>query len=158
ALRKRAGFLLTLLAFSGMAVCPGLYFRPHYFILFLPVVALLAGAATAVATDLPLRPGRFAWLGVLAVCLAVPLCSERDFFFQLPTPEANRLVNGTNPFPESIKIGEYIRSQSSPDDKIAVLGSEPQIYFYSKRLSATGYIYTYALMEPQPYAHQMQEE
>jgi len=68
------------------------------------------------------------------------------------------MVNGTNPFLESIKIGEYIRAQSSVSDTIAVLGSEPQIYFYSRRHSATGYIYTYGLMEPQPYAHQMQQE
>ena len=37
-------------------------------------------------------------------------------------------------------------------------GSEPQIYFYSHRHSATGYIYTYPLMEPQKYARQMQSE
>jgi hypothetical protein len=39
-----------------------------------------------------------------------------------------------------------------------VLGSEPQIYFYSDRHSATGYIYTYGLMEPQKFASQMQQE
>ena len=39
-----------------------------------------------------------------------------------------------------------------------MLGSEPEIYFYSHRHSATGYIYTYALMEPQKYAQQMQQE
>src|SRR5437588_744467 len=95
---------------------------------------------------------------LFAVCLAWPLWSEADFFFQRPLAEANRMINGTNPFPESVKIGEYIRAQSTPSDTIAVLGSEPQIYFYSKRHSATGYIYTYGLMEPQPYAHQMQQE
>jgi hypothetical protein len=57
-----------------------------------------------------------------------------------------------------MKIGEYIREQSGPEDTIAVLGSEPEIYFYAGRRSATGYIYTYGLMEPQPYAHQMQQE
>lgn len=50
------------------------------------------------------------------------------------------------------------KAHSRPDDTIAVLGSEPQIYFYAQRHSATGYIYTYALMEPQKYAKQMQEE
>ena len=39
-----------------------------------------------------------------------------------------------------------------------MLGSEPQIYFYSNRHSATGYIYTYGLMEAHRYATQMQEE
>ena len=43
-------------------------------------------------------------------------------------------------------------------DRIAVLGSEPEIYFYSGRKSATGYIYTYPLMEKQAFAHHMQQE
>jgi hypothetical protein len=38
------------------------------------------------------------------------------------------------------------------------LGSEPEIYFYSGRRSATGHIYTYGLMEPQPYALAMQRQ
>jgi hypothetical protein len=51
-----------------------------------------------------------------------------------------------------------LREHSSPDAKIAVLGSEPEIYFYAQRHSATGYIYAYGLMEAQPYARQMQDE
>jgi hypothetical protein len=39
-----------------------------------------------------------------------------------------------------------------------VIGSEPQIYFYAKRRAATGYLYTYPMMEPQPYARRMQDE
>jgi hypothetical protein len=41
---------------------------------------------------------------------------------------------------------------------VAILGSEPEIYFYAHRHSATGYIYAYPLMEPQPYAEKMQKE
>ncbi len=51
-----------------------------------------------------------------------------------------------------------MREHTEPGDTIAVLGSEPEIYFYSHRHSATGYIYTYGLMEPQKYAQQMQQE
>jgi hypothetical protein len=160
-LRAQAGFLITFAFFSALAVCPGFYFRPHYFILLLPAVSLLAGGALVAALD-SLRTRtytvRLATILFFALCLAWPLWSEADYFFGRPLAEANRMVNGTNPFPESVKIGEYIRTQSTPADTIAVLGSEPQIYFYSKRRSATGYIYTYGLMEPQPYAHQMQQE
>src|SRR5205807_1451503 len=45
ALRPRASFLITFAFFSALAVCPGFYFRPHYFILLLPAVSLLAGMA-----------------------------------------------------------------------------------------------------------------
>jgi hypothetical protein len=41
---------------------------------------------------------------------------------------------------------------------VAVVGSEPQIYFYSGRRSATSYIYTYPLMEPTQAAGKMQQE
>jgi hypothetical protein len=159
--RSRASFVITFALLSVLAVCLGFYFRPHYFILFLPALSLLNGAALAgvfksLLTDSP--PCRFAVLAIFAGCLVWPLWREHDFFFEIPLAEANRLINGTNPCAESIKIAEYIRAQSDATDTIAVLGSEPQIYFYSQRRSATGYIYTYALMEAQPYAHRMQEE
>ena len=67
-------------------------------------------------------------------------------------------VYGNNPFPESLRIARYLEDHTTPDQKIAVFGSEPQIYFYAHRHSATGYIYTYPLMEPQPFASQMQTE
>jgi len=57
-----------------------------------------------------------------------------------------------------IKVAEYVRHHTDPSDTIAVGGSEPQVYFYSHRHSATGYIYTYPLMEAQTYALQMQGE
>ena len=68
------------------------------------------------------------------------------------------MIYPDNPFAESVKIADYLREHTSRDDTIAVLGSEPEIYFYAQRHSATAYIYTYGLMEPQKYARQMQEE
>src|SRR5262249_32944574 len=50
------------------------------------------------------------------------------------------------------------RNVTPPDARIAVLGSEPEIYFYADRQAATGYIYTYGLMENQPYAGEMQKQ
>jgi hypothetical protein len=61
-------------------------------------------------------------------------------------------------FPDAIQIADYIKSQTSPESQVAVLGSEPEILFYAGRRSPTGYIYTYGLMEPQPYASRMQRE
>ena len=71
---------------------------------------------------------------------------------------ACRYMYFPNPFPESIAIAEYIRNHSAPDSTIAVLGSEPQIYFYAHRRSATSYLYTYSLMENHKYALTMQQE
>jgi hypothetical protein len=55
-------------------------------------------------------------------------------------------------------VANYIQRNSRKDQRIVVIGSEPQIYFYSHRHSSTSQIYTYPLMEPQPFARQMQED
>ena len=64
-------------------------------------------------------------------------------------------------------ISRYLHEHMTDSDTLAVLGSEPEIPFYSRRHSATGYIYTYGLMEvkpsaegvkPQPLAETMQRE
>jgi hypothetical protein len=51
-----------------------------------------------------------------------------------------------------------LKANTPTGASIAVIGSEPEIYFYAQRHSATGYIYTYALMEDQSYAKRMQQE
>jgi dolichyl-phosphate-mannose-protein mannosyltransferase len=161
--RSRLGavFLVSFLASSLVALSAGFYFREHYFIFTLPAVSLLCGLAISTLSDFVTcgsRLVRFTPVVVSCVALSQPILGERKFYFDVSAAEACRIAYGSNPFPESIKIAEYLRDHSNASDTIAILGSEPQIYFYSRRHSATGYIYTYALMEAQSYARRMQEE
>lgn len=156
-----ATFLWGFLIFSALALCPGFYFRQHYFILVLPAVTLLAGAAISTLLHvLANQPIAFQLipLCLFAASITLPIAREKTFFFSLSPVEASREIYSTSPFPESIKIADFVRDRTSANDTIAVLGSEPQIYFYAHRRSATGYIYTYGLMEQQEFAHQMQME
>jgi hypothetical protein len=145
--------LTGLLAASILAICPGFYFREHYFIVVLPALALLAGVLASQGG----RAGAVA-LALIAASAAVYAVRERSFLFSMSGTQLVRTTFGTNPFEEAVAIGKYIRERTGDADTIAVLGSEPEIYFYAGRRSATGYIYTYPLMEPQPYAHAMQAE
>jgi hypothetical protein len=159
--RARGMFLNTFFVFSVLALCVGFYFRPHYFFLVMPAVALLSGAATAnVPKFFAKRRGfvRVIFLSLFGVALSWPILQERNLLFALSPVAASRFIYGECPFPESARIGEFIREHTAPDDTIGVLGSEPQIYFFAHRHSATGYLYTYGLMEPQKYAHRMQLE
>jgi hypothetical protein len=65
---------------------------------------------------------------------------------------------GRNPFPEAIAVSDYIRTHSNEDAQVAVLGSEAEIYFYSRRRAATGYLFVYGLMENHRYANAEQGE
>ena len=158
-IRPSIGFLGGFLVFAFLATTPGLYFRPHYFIVLLPAMSLLAGAAiTAAASFIQSRGLRFIPPALFGIALAYPMVKESDLFFASSPVDACRMLYGTDPFPESVRIADYLRANSIDQDTIAVLGSEPQIYFYSRRHSATGYIYAYSLMESHKYARRMQEE
>jgi hypothetical protein len=156
-------FLFGLLIFSFLATSPGLYFRHHYFVLLLPAVALLAGAAVAsadllLAASVPARLRRRFPLMLLFLAAAFGLYREKNYFYFRTPQEVSRTLYGSNPFPEAPEIARYLSQHTARGDRIAVLGSEPEIYFYADRLAATGHIYMYGLMEEQPYAERMQEE
>ncbi len=160
--RSQVSFALGYLLFSFLAVCPGFYFREHYFILMLPAVALLSGFAVAWVIDW-LACRKLGWLAAGPVLVFLGVCSysiasQADFLFKLDAETACRSVYAPNPFPEALKIADYIRDHTPADARIAVLGSEPEIYFYSRRHSASGFIYTYGLMEEQKFASSMQQQ
>jgi hypothetical protein len=151
------GFFLV----SALAVVPGLHFRPHYFVLLAPALALLTGTFAQDATDF--FRSRFKLIGpipllMFALFFVKGVARERILFFQMTPLEASHSIYGDQPFPETIILADYIRAHSSPDARVAVLGSEPEIYFYSHRRSATGYIYTYPLTEHQPFVQEMQQQ
>jgi hypothetical protein len=161
--RRKSPFVVGFLIFSFLAVCPGLYFRPHYFILLLPVVALLTGLGVSLIARLVSR-GRipafrnFVSAIIVFIALCEPLYKGREILFELTPWQVSRRIYGLNPFPESLEIGRFIKKNSTKDDSIAVFGSEPQIYFYAQRHSATGYMYTYQMMGKYDFALRMQNE
>jgi len=156
--RTRLKFVIGFLLFSFLAVTPGLYFREHYFVLLLPALALAVGMAVAVLQSMPSRWMKIIPVVLLAGALAWGVWCQRLAFFQLPLPALNQALYRFNPFVECTVAAKYIREHSATDARVAVIGSEPEIYFYAGRHSATGYIYTYPLMEDQPFAATMQRQ
>ncbi len=158
-LRAQLLFLSGLLLVSVAAVAIGFYFRPHYFILALPVQGLLSAVAVrhcsqwAGLSRLP-KIIRQLLLGLFLLTTLSLAAMEISIYHT--TNQINPRIYEGNPFHEAREVGRYIREHSAPDARVAVVGSEPEIYFYSQRRSATGYIYTYALMETHPFADQMQ--
>ncbi len=153
-------FAMLLLIFSVLAITPGLYFREHYFVLLTPAIAIFAGLAMdSMARFFP-RGSRSTLAAILiaAAALTPGLYQERQILLFSTPDEASREIYSMNPFAESVVIAEYIKTHSKAGDTIAVLGSEPQIYFYSRRASATPFIYAYPLMENHGLALKMQKE
>jgi hypothetical protein len=164
--RVHLPFLAGLLVFSFLTVCPGFYFRGHYFILFLPAVAIAAGVGFDCFSKIPvfstgMAPRYFRRPFIILAGLAVigfSLYPQRWHLFKYTPTQACLYHYGQEPFVYSVQVAEYVKENSSPDDTILVLGSEPQIYFYSQRRCATRYIYVFHLMDNNQYVAAMQNE
>jgi 4-amino-4-deoxy-L-arabinose transferase-like glycosyltransferase len=152
------GFCLT----SALAVCPDFFFRKHYFLILLPALALLAGAAISGLQKLWTQ--KCPAIAYVIIVVATVFTLSGVWFIQplheviRGTSDVKHGLYGPDPLPEAEIVAQYIRENSPPDAPMAVLGSEPEIYFLAHRHSASGFIYTYALMESQPFALQMQRQ
>jgi hypothetical protein len=159
--RAHGGLVASLVLFSTLAVCPGFYFRPHYYILLLPAAALCTGIGVSAVrqTLLGKRFGIFlAALPLLyfAVTFVMGVRSQYKEFFRLEPVALFRQIYGPVSYPEAVDVSTYIRGHSEPQETVAVFGSEPEIFFYSGRHSATSYLYMNPLVEKQSFAVQMQ--
>jgi hypothetical protein len=162
-IRRQTLFVVVFGVFSFIGVAIGLYFRTHYFVMALPAFAILLGAAVvamqrAMRFQILMDVFKSLPLILFAMAFSWVIYYQSLSFFQWSPSLNGRVIYGLDLFEESIAAAQYIRDHSAPDARIAVVGSEPEIYFYAHRHSATGYIYTYALMEAQPHAHEMQKE
>ncbi len=158
--RRSRAFLAAFGLFSALAVTPGFYFRPHYFVLLLPAASLFCGVGLLRAAELlapRLRaPAAAVLLAGLAAMLGAGALRRAPELFSYTADQTSHAVYQQEFFPEIREVGLFLRERADPEDAIAVIGSEPQIYFYARRRSASGYLYTYPLMEPQPFASEMQ--
>jgi hypothetical protein len=160
---KKRIFLFGFVAAAIASVFPGLVFRGHYFIGAMPALALLIGAGPSFAFWLIRAKSKwrvFGWpiLLLFPMAMVQGINNNRAIFFALTPPEASVAHYSSELFIEARKVGEYLRSRASPGARIAVIGSEPEIYFHAHRQSATGYLYMYPLIEKRPNTVQMQLE
>jgi hypothetical protein len=161
--RAHGGFVAGFFVTSALAVCPGLYFRPHYFILLLPAVALCAGIAVECAgreldgrrcTSLAFVP-----LLLFAIAYVVSIRGQWKTYFHLdPAALSRKLYNDGEAFPEDVAVADFVKAHAGPGDELGIIGSEPEICFYTRLRCTSGYIYMYPLMERQRFAKQMQHE
>jgi hypothetical protein len=162
-LKANKVFVLFFALFSFLSICPGFYFREHYFVTLLPAVSILVGifieflGSRGIASFKPVVL-KFAAIAIFTASALPGIIDQSGYLFKDDPIKLSKTIYGPNPFTESLQVAGFIKSRSLGTDKIAILGSEPQIYFYSGRASATGHIYTYGLMENHPYALAMQKE
>jgi 4-amino-4-deoxy-L-arabinose transferase-like glycosyltransferase len=142
-------WLIAGFAAAGLAsIIPGFRFYGHYWLQLMPAVALLCGAAVQGLEHLagrraPIRPGHAAVIAtvLVAVVAAEALARDLDYFRGRNTARIVRDVYGTNPFLEAQLVGTFVRERMLPDERLVVIGSEPEVYFYADRRCPSRHAY-----------------
>lgn len=132
----------------------------HYYILVMPFWALICSQAIKMlASEQRLTIlGKYKLSIVASVILFIMIFPFR-IQFGLTAKDLNLWVYGTvNPFIEAEEVAGEISKITENNDYIFVAGSEPEIYFYSKRLSPTRFVITYPLNITSKHQERYQKE
>jgi hypothetical protein len=152
-------FALGYFIASACALSSGFYFRQHYFIVILPAIGLFTGIFIEfVVQRLKILKSPNVPLIILSGLVLITLYTSRKYFFSYAPKVVCAIAYWGNPFNEAPEVAKFIKDNTKDTDKIAVLGSEPEIYFYADRRAATGYLYTYPLVDKQPFNQIMQDQ
>lgn len=151
--------LTIVFSLSFLAVCPGWHFRPHYFQLIFPFAALLMAYGWTVF-DFKINYGaiRLSKFNLLGLSLFLSISMQFNYFFIYSPQQFIRSLYSNEFFTETREIGNFLKQNTHPNDKIGMYGNEPQIWFYAQRQAASAYLYAYPLTETQPFAAQMTEQ
>lgn len=148
-------------AFSFLSFIPGLRFYTHYFITFLPAWCILIGMGVFNLGDVLkmwIPQYKTVVFSLFLGLMVFTIYQHRSYYFNPDPTEVLRATYGFNPFPESKIIADYINERSTETDQMVVLGSEPQIYFYTNLKSPSRHRYTEYLSNPTPLSLQFQKE
>jgi hypothetical protein len=147
------GFIASILATSL-----DLMFRPHYYVLILPFVSVFCAYTLE---RLAMSRSHHARKALLSALLIVGICGysyQHLCASELNLPPDLLTEMTYNPlamFTKAPNIADYIEKHTPKGSSIAVIGSEPEIYYYSHREAACPYLYLYPIMERQSYQNRM---
>lgn len=131
----------------------------HYYIMIMPILALIFGA---LYNSFLLKSNRkqkiIITIIVLPLIIYSMLYSFKEQFFLSPNELSVWVYGTSNPYIESREVANHLAMITNPDDRVFVAGSEPQIYYYSKRKSMSRFDITFPLNLPTPYREKFQNE
>ena len=149
---RRALFYLGLLAVFVASIFVTPY--GHYYIMVMPVAALVLAASFD--SLLGQLDGRV-YFALAVLLIGLLLWPVRNEYWLKPNEFMVRSY-GLNPFIEAPLAAEHVAALSAPDDYVYVAGTEPEIFYYAKRLCPARIIGAYGLMLPNEVGYGFQKE
>jgi len=118
----------------------------HYYLQIVPFFALIVTGGVINFINFFRKEWQLEVM-ILAVfiLIAFMIWPFRIQFYLNPQQLATWVYGRVNPFFEAEIVAQKVKEMTTPNDKVFVAGSEQEIYFYTKRKSASRLILTYPL-------------
>lgn len=136
-----------------LTIVPGYHYYGHYFLQWIPAVCISAAIFIytiqyVLAEKFKLKAGSIL-IPLIIIILSVVsnLSSLSKYYFNPNHTRILREVYGINPFPESKVIADKLNTLMKPEDKLAVFGTEIQMYVYTNKKSPSRFAGSGALLE-----------
>ena len=146
--------LIAGLNFAGfLSIVPGYHFYGHYFLQWLPAIAVNGAIFIYCIQDFLIRKVKINMITLVVplALIALPAFSNlqtlSEYYFSPNYDQILREVYGDNPFPESKVIADKLNSIMKKEDKLAVFGTEIQMYVYTNKISPSRFAGSGALLE-----------
>lgn len=120
-------------AAMAVAVSIGGRFFGNYYLMLLPPLAVLAASGCAALVDRG-SPARCRAIGLASAALAVLSVAAAVFWYSYRPSVRDEDMRYR-------AVGEWIRTEARPDDRLLVWGDSAQIYVYSRRLMGTRFAF-----------------
>jgi hypothetical protein len=157
--------IITLAILSFFTIVPGFYFYGHYWIQLIPGLSILAAATTyginhIITAIFKLNSPflKYIYIGIFTISIYSHVSKFKQYYFNPNYDIILRNTYGNNPFPETMEVAKYMNAFLQPDDKIALLGSEPQFFIYTNRNALSKHIFFYSLVTDMPQHKEWQRE
>jgi hypothetical protein len=148
------GFLL-LGILSFVAVSAGWYYRPHYWQLMFPAVALVLAYTLHRKENWRFSNYTLTKNRLLSLLFVSTLLAQPCYFFIYPLEHIMRKMYAFDYLTDIRRFCEFLDQNIPKTDRLAQFSCEPQVWFYANREGASGYMYNYPLIENQPFADTM---
>ncbi|GDX51524.1 hypothetical protein LBMAG27_05710 [Bacteroidota bacterium] len=158
--KEKKILLYSFIFLSSLTIVPGLRFMTHYWILFMPGIAISI-ALTYKFLEQITQKIKFLQTVLTIVFVIVPLAhllSADSYYLRPVFDDILHNAYGSNPFPEAKVVGDYLKQNMKEGDQLFIAGSEPQIYLYANTLGISRHNFINFINAKTPFAKQWQDE
>ncbi len=135
-----------------LTIIPGYHFQRHYFLQWFPAVCISAAIFIFLVQDLISRfKNNTAVIVIPLLLIIIPICINlKDlsaYYFKPNLTLVLKGIYGLQPFLESKIIADKLNSVMKKEDRLAIMGTEIEMYVYTNKKSPSRFAGSGALLE-----------